>query len=331
MKFDKRLIATFALIGLGIVGYASTMTSSAMTSSAMTSSAMTSSAMTSSAMTSSAMTSSANPLDPTRLPIGDGKVSASPRVGYVFSCQTRFPPAGGAFRDGPWIKPDGTFDFTAKAIVDGRVAWTSSQTITLEKATNTVTGNGLPKHPTGTFPVASSDDAYQFDRNPNPIKAQSIRFKLPANPLVADKPNCLSLGPIGITLTGVVIFNALDGNGKDAVAHELQDACQGHPERSGQYHYHNLTSCLNDSGTDNSGTGNSGTGHSSLQGYMLDGFGLYGLRGETGHILTNADLDECHGHTHQILWNGKPSSMYHYHATQEYPYTVSCFKGTPSS
>jgi YHYH protein len=261
----------------------------------------------------------ANPLDQTKLPIGDGKVASSAKVGYVFSCQTNFPPAGGAFKDGPWIKSDGTFDFTAKAIVDGSVSWTSSQTITLKDATNTVTGNGLPKHTTGTYPVSSSDDAYQYDRNPNSIKARNISYGLPANPLVAASPTCMRLGPIGITLTGAAFFNALDGNGKDAVAHELQDACQGHPERSGQYHYHNLTSCLNDPGT----------GHSSLQGYVLDGFGIYGVRGGAGKILTNADLDECHGHTHQIVWNGKTENLYHYHATYEYPYTVSCYKGKP--
>ena len=43
------------------------------------------------------------------------------------------------------------------------------------------------------------------------------------------------MGPIGFLLTGGVFFNALDAQGKDAVAHEVQDRCQGHPERSGAY------------------------------------------------------------------------------------------------
>ena len=42
-------------------------------------------------------------------------------------------------------------------------------------------------------------------------------------------------------LTGNVFFNALDAVGRDAVAHEIQDACEGHPERSSLYHYHNLS------------------------------------------------------------------------------------------
>jgi len=45
--------------------------------------------------------------------------------------------------------------------------------------------------------------------------------------------------------------------------------------------------------------------------------------------LTNADLDECHGHTSEIVWDGVAQQMYHYNATAEYPYTVGCFKGTP--
>ncbi len=37
----------------------------------------------------------------TSLPLGDGKVSSQPQVGYVFSCRTRFGNAGGAQNDAP--------------------------------------------------------------------------------------------------------------------------------------------------------------------------------------------------------------------------------------
>ncbi|HAJ61709.1 MAG TPA: hypothetical protein DCP31_22720 [Cyanobacteria bacterium UBA8543] len=60
----------------------------------------------------------------------------------------------------------------------------------------------------------------------------------------------------------------------------------------------------------------------------MDGFGIYGHRGEGGKVLTNADLDACHGHTHPIEWDGKQVNLYHYHATWEYPYTVGCYRGT---
>ena len=64
-------------------------------------------------------------------------------------------------------------------------------------------------------------------------------------------------------------------------------------------------------------------------GYAFDGFGVYGHYGENGEILTNADLDACHGHTHMIEWDGQRVEMYHYHATYEYPYTIGCYRGTP--
>jgi hypothetical protein len=117
-----------------------------------------------------------------------------------------------------------------------------------------------------------------------------------------------------------VLFNALDAPGRDAVAHETQDACQGHPQEAGVYHYHSLSSCVKDEpGKD---------GHSKLMGYALDGFGIFGRRGEGGKELASADLDECHGHTHEIDWDGKRVKMYHYHATWDFPYTVGCLRGT---
>ena len=122
-------------------------------------------------------------------------------------------------------------------------------------------------------------------------------------------------------LTGSVLFDALDAEGRDAPAHEIQDRCGGHPERTGQYHYHSLSPCAD--------AGSSAKAHSKLVGYALDGFGIYGPRGEAGRLLSNADLDVCHGHTHVIAWRGKQVRMYHYHTTAEYPYTLGCFRGTP--
>jgi len=258
-------------------------------------------------------------VDRTRLPIGDNSISRSPTVGSVWSCQTTFT-GSGAFRDGPWITGDGTYDYTAKAVVDGHVSWPSRFTIEKTGDTRTITGNGLPSHPTGAFPVARTDDAYQYDRNPNRISEQTVSLSLPATPGLAGQPSCAP-GAVGVLLTGSLIFNALDAAGRDAVAHELQDACQGHPQPQGVYHYHNLTSCLDDGGD----------GHSPLMGYAFDGFGIYGHHGEGGAALTNADLDGCHGHTHAIEWDGRSLEMYHYHATAEFPYTVGCFRGQPAT
>jgi hypothetical protein len=258
-------------------------------------------------------------VDVTRLEVGDGKYSTSPRVGYVYTCQTQFGGTGGAGSPGNWLNGDGTWDATKKAVVDGSITWPSNFTISVQGDQRVFAGNDLPDHPTGSFPIASSDDAYAYDRNPNSVKQQSITLSLPANPVAAAQPNCIG-GEVGIMLSGVVIFSAFDAEGRDAPAHEVQDGCDGHPQNTGFYHYHSLSDCIQDNAS----------GHSALMGYAFDGYGIYGYYGEDGKELTDADLDECHGHVHMIEWNGQMVMMYHYHATREFPYVVGCFHGTPA-
>jgi hypothetical protein len=255
--------------------------------------------------------------DLTRLPLGDGKISDAPRRGWIWACRVD-PNGGGADRNGPWIKEDGTFDFTAKAVVAGSVSWPHAFRVARESDRREFSTNDYPSHPTGKFPINPDSEAYRYDRNPNRIRGQSIAFELPADPVPAEAPSCAP-GAVGILLSGAVLFNALDAPGRDAVAHETQDSCQGHPQESGVYHYHSLSTCVPDEVD--------ATGHSKLVGYALDGFGIYGRHGEGGKILTSADLDECHGHTHEILWDGKKVVMYHYHATWDFPYTVGCLRG----
>jgi YHYH protein len=259
----------------------------------------------------------------TVLPVGDGKISSEAKTGFVFSCQQRFPGnPPGAFKAGAWLNSS-TWEPSKKPVVDGAVAWPDSQVkFRLEGTKRIVVANNLPTHTTGIFPIQASDDAYQFDRNPNPIRAQRINLELPTNPRLASSPSCLPMGLIGFTLTGVAVYNALDAGGRDAGAHEIQDACNGHPERSGQYHYHDRSSCLPDTSSHQSGR------HSDLIGYALDGFGMYGLKDSNGKEVTNSSLDECHGHSHAITWDGKLQAMYHYHLTRAYPYTLGCFRGT---
>jgi hypothetical protein len=266
-----------------------------------------------------ALMGAAQAADPTRLPVGDGNIAQQPRLGFVWPCATRFG-GGGAQRSGTWLRGDGTFDFTAKPEVDGSVDWASELSVTPDGNRRRIVGNGLPNHSTGRYPVARGDDAYRHDRNPNTISAQRLDVSVPAAPRAARSPSCLPMGPIGVLLTGAVFFNSLDARGEDAAAHEIQDACQGHPERSGQYHYHMLSTCLEPAGK--------GGGHSPLVGYAFDGFGIFGRRGESGAVLSNADLGDCHGHSHEITWDGARTELFHYHATWEFPYTLGCYRGT---
>ena len=258
-------------------------------------------------------------LDPRALPLGDGKVSSGPRRGYLYSCATQFR-GGGAQHAGDWIH-GATWDSTGKIQVRGEVTWPNATfTITSGNGERRVVGNGLPlNNTTGIFPVQKSDPAFLIDRNPNRIEPQRVALSLPISPVPASTPACVPMGPIGVALNGVAIFNALDAGGRDAVAHEVQDRCNGHPERSGTYHYHGPSPCVPGA-----------TGRNSLVGYAFDGFGIYSMFDENGRELTNADLDECHGRVSRVEWNGREASMYHYVLTREYPYTVGCYRGTPA-
>ena len=267
--------------------------------------------------TSSSTATATAAVDLTALPIGDGKHSDAPRAGYVFTCSTRFG-GGGAFRDGPWIDAAAkTWDASGKLAVRGSVDHQGRISVKESGGGQVLTGNGLPTEPTGVFPVASTDPAYQYDRNPNTVQAHPLSIALP-EPRAAATSSCVR-GTIGVSVLGVPIFSAFDALGRDAAAHEVQDACGGHPERTGQYHYHSLSPCWGDVAGFDPG----------LFGYALDGFGIYVERTAGGGLPASADLDECHGRTSEISWHGAKVSMYHYVATADFPYLVGCYRGTP--
>jgi hypothetical protein len=254
------------------------------------------------------------------LPLGDGKIANAPQPGFIFACPggPRLP--GGAQRSGEWIGND-FWEPDAKPKVEGSVNWPNTAiSITIEGNQRVIRANNLPSHPTGEFPIRPGTRAYEYDRNPNQIAEQPILLRLPANPTLAAQPGCVPMGMIGFTLTGSAIFNALDLQQRDAPAYEIQDACGGHPERNGQYHYHDLSACISDP------SGAAGQ-HSALVGFMLDGFPIFGLYESGGKAISNADLDECHGHVGSVEIDGQSVTTYHYHFTREYPYTIGCFKG----
>ena len=254
------------------------------------------------------------------LPLGDGHVSSAPTAGSVDACPLPSLPGGGGPGGGgggapgnaPWIHGS-AWDPAAKPAVQGSVHWPgASYAVSVSGASRVIRTNSLPVGATtGVFPIAASDPAHAYDANPNSIRPVPSVWTLALSPRVAAQPSCVPFGPIGVTTNGVELYNALDALKRDAVAHEEQDACGGHPGPNGGYHYHAIGPCIRVSGA------------STLVGYALDGFGIYVERG-----VTNADLDACHGRTSTVLWNGKKTRIYHYDATAAYPYTIGCLRGT---
>jgi hypothetical protein len=261
----------------------------------------------------------ATTINKAKLSLGDGKVSTEAKRGYLWSCRANnFVSAdqAGAQVKGPWFNGDGTWDKTKKISILGSVSWpTANVSFKVSGDSRVISGNGLPTtHKTGTYPVASSDPAYAYDRNPSKIAANTISLTLPANPKVNAAAQCAG-GEVGVALSGVMINDSLDAGGRDAVANEVQDSCDGHPQNAGVYHYHSASRCAKTT---------------EQFGWALDGFPIMGSTDpKDGHEITNAELDDCHGRTAEITVGGKKVTMYHYVGNDEYPYTVGCFRGTP--
>jgi hypothetical protein len=253
--------------------------------------------------------------------VGDGRYNADKAVKrFIYTCSyytknlVASSGQGGAGTRGPWFVNNNTeYDYSKKTHVAGNIMWQASFTNTVKDGFRTITTNDLPAHPTGIFPIATNDPAYSYDRNPNTIAAQSLTYALTATPSYGSA-NCMG-GEVGVMLNGVALFNGFDAGGRDAGAWEVQDGCDGHPQAEGEYHYHTLSSCIKD------------TSVSTVIGFALDGFPITGPKVGANNILTTDDLDECHGLTSQINLDGKLTTSYHYVMTQDFPYSVSCFRG----
>lgn len=257
--------------------------------------------------------------DCTRLRLGDTQFSTSgPAVGKLYSCVPGNPNAPGSIRSKiTWIDDaSGSWNLLRKPFLPARTGTTLPGTITVTEAAGnrTILASNLPVDAKiGNWPMTQYALLTAIDGNPGTPASKSVSFTLPMAPTVATSPGCVSLGAIGVTLNGVVLYNAADARGNDAAAHEIVDVYGGHPAMT-DYHYHFVPERLDQSrGAD---------GHSGIIGYIRDGYPLYGYHGVGGAELTNADLDICHGHSHGALG-------YHYHATIEYPYTIGCYRGTP--
>lgn len=219
--------------------------------------------------------------------------------------------------------------------VDGKVKWKYRFKTITSQTTRRFIGNGLPKHVTGQFPVQPGTAAYPYyngafvpapyyTADKIPITPYDLDITIPRSPVYHAEPICISDLVSGIaTQTGVIWHaNIAIGNGwADPIAALPVDVCSGHPFQD-QYHYHGWSwKCFPHQGDPKK--------HSPLFGYALDGFGIYGPRGEDGRNVTNADLDECHGHFGVVKWEGHNRYMYHYHLNGEYPYGPGCLKGRP--
>jgi hypothetical protein len=146
-----------------------------------------------------------------------------------------------------------------------------------------------------------------FFKNPNDISAQNYVFTIPRFPEEANNKTSTQGDAFGVAVNGVVFFNQAAAPGDD-ILEELNsfDQYLGHPQNAGVYHYHIEPSWLTQE-----------IGDDAFMGFLLDGFPVYGPE-ENGVRMTNADLDDYHGHT--SVTADFPNGIYHYHITDELPW-----------
>lgn len=193
----------------------------------------------------------------------------------------------------------------------------SAVTVSLSGTTATLRSSGVPDHASPYWPRGSAQ--YEaphagMQLAPNQIAMQALSLQVPLAPSIgtaSDTP----MGPMGMAVNGVAIFNQYAA-GRSPLTNEILtfDRFNGHPQQTGQYHYHVEPLWLT-----------SNRGADSLIGVLLDGFPVYGPRDQDGS--TPGALDSCNGHTHAT--REVPAGVYHYHVVTGPPYIAGCYRGTP--
>lgn len=159
--------------------------------------------------------------------------------------------------------------------------------------------------------------------NPNRIATKSISMTVPYSPSAAGSNTATPDGVVGIALNGVAIFDNTAAPGDDIYQEQFTfDKCDGHPEATGIYHYHDEPSSIT-SADDN------------FIGVLRDGFPVYGRKDfATGSVATG--LDAAGGKTGTTVDSASP--VYHYHANLQtngtysiYFLTLGYYHGTPGS
>ena len=278
--------------------------------------------------------------------VSTGTDMNTPGKNKSFLCAHPLPQPDGTIKDQkfppftnpemPWAKGN-TLKIAAIPPAPGSVRMKS-----VFKETDTATkrhfkGNGIPNHPMGTFPIVPGSVAYDTYSQlpaqgyPNaaaiPVKPYDLDVTVTRTPKVNKKPTCIKWLTEGIiTQTGAAWHAEVAANNArqalDPNAGLPTDKCWGHPYMT-MYHNHGYSwKCFPNKGK-------AGV-QSPLYGYALDGFGVYGPLGANGKPIKNSQLDECHGMTSKVMWDGKMKNMYHYVTNNEYPYAIGCFRGTPA-
>lgn len=226
----------------------------------------------------------------------------------------------------------------------------------------TITSNSVPQ-----YKVQWTGGRTSFA---NTLTPTTSSYVIPRTTVFNTTPKQATVvGGIGVAINGVQLSTPSASGGPlqyaDPAGTEVDgDTCDGHPNPSGKYHYHSLkTSCFYPQADDGDLKGDPCTAPSPIIAWIADGYPMYGpcecldadctsvvemrsswqLAGGDGNPDDcayqdysyagsptgeesdgDAILDECNGHY-------GPKGDYHYHSTNEYPWTLRCYRGNPTA
>lgn len=178
--------------------------------------------------------------------------------------------------------------------------------VTLSATSTTVTmkSSGVPDHVTPYWGSGNSLYEAQISGhivNPGTLQSQTFVMTVPINPVEASTKEETSLGPIGMALNGVAIYNDREGGNVPVDAGTLLsfDRAGAHSGPGGLYHYHFNGDFTSDD-------------DAKLIGWLRDGFPIYGRKcSSTGDYASG--LDANGGHT--TTTTEYPNGIYHYHCS----------------
>ncbi len=127
-----------------------------------------------------------------------------------------------------WVDENYVIDLEIRPQIEGKEFTPGNFVITENGQFRTITGNSIPDHATGTYPIPEDTEAYDYYAAVTittgvtaadlPLEAFDFSLVLPINPEIADEPSCLPGGTVAVMLTGGFMFNALDGVSQDSQA-----------------------------------------------------------------------------------------------------------------
>lgn len=196
----------------------------------------------------------------------------------------------------------------------------------------TIESNALPNH---TSPYWESTNPLYIEQivgdhtTPGFINSRSLTLTVSSSPEKATTSSATGLGAIGISVTGVPIYNGQEGPN---IALDLQtstgfDYAGGH-NGPGGYHYHIESSDIDENTT-------LSYDDEELNGIMADGFLLYGRKCNSTAGYPTA-LDSSGGHT-SATQHSEGETFYHYHIINEYTFASAILlfgndlQGTPNT